>query len=146
MCLISIGIPPKYQIHISSFVCVLRWLCLKAFETPNGIYFFWSEFKQYVCGFSLYLLLTKFNNVKMFLRAGELKYFCEYINFVTTFISSFLNFDTLLRNQTIWIVMYQNIQSIYKFITEFLLYKYVQDRDVREFSCRGWVTLWALRC
>jgi len=31
----------------------------------------------------------------MFLRAGELKYFCEYINFVTTFISSFLNFDTL---------------------------------------------------
>ena len=136
MCLISIGIPPKYQIHISSFVCVLRWLCLKAFETPNGIYFFWSEFKQYVCGFSLYLLLTKFNNVKMFLRAGELKYFCEYINFVTTFISSFLDFD----------MTYQNIQSIYKFITDFLFCKYVQDRDVREFSCRGWVTLWALRC
>ena len=139
MCLISIGIPPKYQIHISSFVCVLRWLCLKAFETPNGIYFFWSEFKQYVCGFSLYLLLTKFNNVKMFLRAGELKYFCEYINFVTTFISSFLN---LIRYN----LTYQNIQSIYKFITDFLFCKYVQDRDVREFSCRGWVTLWALRC
>ena len=34
----------------------------------------------------------------MFLRAGELKYVCKYINFVKTFISSFLNFDTLNLN------------------------------------------------